>query len=75
MFRNASVQRLMQALGAYGFLGLQGNHPEFLVHIPSGLNNLIDAMDESPAYCFLRNLVLRCREAIKSPLKNPQSEL
>ena len=73
MFRKASVQRLMQALGAYGFLGLKGNHPEFLAHIPSGLNNLIDAMNESPAHCFLRNLVLRCREAIKSTLKNPQS--
>ncbi|MDO9585457.1 MAG: aminoglycoside phosphotransferase family protein, partial [Syntrophales bacterium] len=67
MFRKASVQRLMQALGAYGFLGLQGNHPEFLAHIPAGLDNLIEAGAANPNLYLLRNLALRCREAIKSP--------
>jgi hypothetical protein len=66
MFRQASVQRLMQALGAYGFLGQQGNHPEFLSYIPAGLENLIDAAGANPALLLLRNLALRCREAIKS---------
>jgi len=65
MFRHASVQRLMQALGAYGFLGLQGSHPEFLSHIPAGLENLIDAAGGAPGLCHLKNLALHCREAIK----------
>jgi hypothetical protein len=64
MFQQASVQRLMQALGAYGFLGRQGNHPEFLAHIPSGLANLIEAADDTPSLRLLRNLALRCREAL-----------
>lgn len=69
MFRNASVQRLMQALGAYGFLGLKNNHPEFLVHIPSGMKNLVNAMNEDTAYSSLKILVIRCEEAIKRSLK------
>jgi aminoglycoside/choline kinase family phosphotransferase len=43
-FRNtfwiASVQRLMQALGAYGFLGLKKGLTACLEHIPSGLGHL-----------------------------------
>ena len=35
-----AVQRLMQVLGAYGFLGLVKKKPAFLKHIPRGLENL-----------------------------------
>jgi len=35
-----AVQRLMQVLGAYGFLGLVKKKPAFLRHIPRGLKNL-----------------------------------
>jgi aminoglycoside/choline kinase family phosphotransferase len=61
LFQQASVQRLMQALGAYGFLGR--NQPAFLAHIPSGLTNLIEAASDSAQLRLLRNLVLRCQEA------------
>ncbi|MDO8721243.1 MAG: phosphotransferase [Syntrophales bacterium] len=64
-FRKASVQRLLQALGAYGFLGLKGNRREFLTHISSGLNNLIEAMGTSPAFNHLNDLALRCRQALE----------
>ncbi|MDP2267977.1 MAG: hypothetical protein Q8K46_02310, partial [Deltaproteobacteria bacterium] len=64
MFQQASVQRLMQALGAYGFLGRQQNQPEFLAHIPSGLANLIEAASDNPQLCLLGNLARRCREAL-----------
>jgi aminoglycoside/choline kinase family phosphotransferase len=40
-FWEASVQRLMQALGAYGFLGLKKGLKAYLEHIPSGLHNLL----------------------------------
>ncbi|MDP2725510.1 MAG: hypothetical protein Q8O44_04460 [Syntrophales bacterium] len=59
------MQRLLQALGAYGFLGLKGNRREFLTYIPSGLNNLIEAMGASPAFNHLRELALRCRQALE----------
>lgn len=64
MFQQASVQRLMQALGAYGFLGRQGNHPEFLAHIPSGLANLIEAVSDNSQLRLLRNLALRCQDVL-----------
>jgi len=35
-----AIQRLMQALGAYGFLGLVKKHEAFLQHIPSALKSL-----------------------------------
>jgi hypothetical protein len=36
------MQRLMQALGAYGFLGLVRGHKSFLHHIPKALQSLSD---------------------------------
>lgn len=40
LFWEASAQRLMQALGAYGFLGLKKGLKAFLGHIPAGIRNL-----------------------------------
>jgi hypothetical protein len=34
------MQRLMQALGAYGFLGLVKDHKHFLQYIPNALRSL-----------------------------------
>lgn len=39
-FRLCAMQRLMQALGAYGFLGLVKGHKHFLHHIPNALLSL-----------------------------------
>ncbi len=55
-FREASAQRLMQALGAYGFLGLKQGMPEYLSHIPNGLRNLIDVTKRAKHLPLLRNL-------------------
>jgi aminoglycoside/choline kinase family phosphotransferase len=38
--RLCAMQRLMQALGAYAFLGLVKDHKHFLQHIPSALRSL-----------------------------------
>jgi aminoglycoside/choline kinase family phosphotransferase len=62
LFQQASVQRLMQALGAYGFLGR--NRPAFLDHIPSGLANLIEAAGDTPQLHLLANLARRCQEIL-----------
>jgi aminoglycoside/choline kinase family phosphotransferase len=40
ILRLCAMQRLMQALGAYGFLGLVNNHPAFLEYIPKALKSL-----------------------------------
>ncbi len=39
-FHLCAAQRLMQALGAYGFLGLKREKPEFLRHIPAARQSL-----------------------------------
>jgi aminoglycoside/choline kinase family phosphotransferase len=38
--RFCGMQRLMQALGAYGFLGLVKGHQQFLRHIPAAMKSL-----------------------------------
>jgi len=38
--RLCAMQRLMQALGAYGFLGLVKDHKHFLQHIPKAIRSL-----------------------------------
>ena len=40
IYRLCALQRLMQALGAYGYLGLVRERPEFLSHIPVALASL-----------------------------------
>lgn len=63
-FREAAVQRLLQALGAYGFLGLRKGKREFLGHIPRGLLNLSDAARRHGGFPRLERLVDRCRESL-----------
>ncbi len=40
IFWMCAAQRLMQALGAYGFLGLKGGRPDFLEHVPTARRSL-----------------------------------
>ena len=40
ILRLCAMQRLMQALGAYGFLGLVKDHKHFLQHIPKAVRSL-----------------------------------
>ena len=54
LFWKASAQRLMQALGAYGFLGLKKGLKAFLEHIPAGLRNLHHASSQVASIPRLR---------------------
>jgi aminoglycoside/choline kinase family phosphotransferase len=63
-FWEASAQRLMQALGAYGFLGLRKGLKPFLEHIPAGLRNLHHAAAQVRSLPRLRNLSLSCQQAM-----------
>jgi len=64
-FWEASAQRLMQALGAYGFLGRKKGLTAFLEHIPSGLRNLLQAATHVPSLPGLRKLTHACRNVIE----------
>ncbi len=64
LFWNASVQRLMQALGAYGFLALRKNLGGFLEHIPAGLQLLRHAAGQSGTLPRLEELLDRCRDGL-----------
>jgi N-acetylmuramate 1-kinase len=48
IYAQCACQRLMQALGAYGNLGIRQGKPQFLRHIPSALANLTSILDAHP---------------------------
>jgi aminoglycoside/choline kinase family phosphotransferase len=58
--RRCAMQRLMQALGAYGFLGLVKGHKAFLEHIPVALKSMRSILAEikglEPLRSFLTEL-------------------
>jgi hypothetical protein len=49
-----AMQRLMQALGAYGFLGHVKDRPHFLEHIPAALTALREVLERIPGLDGLR---------------------
>jgi aminoglycoside/choline kinase family phosphotransferase len=63
-FWEASVQRLMQALGAYGFLGLKKNKPDFLQHAYNGIKNLILATSNTGNLPILHGLSQQCESIL-----------
>jgi len=63
-FWEGSAQRLMQALGAYGFLALKKGLKSFLEHVPSGLRNLRIAANQAVSLPRLRELCLACEKSI-----------
>ncbi|RYD76644.1 MAG: hypothetical protein EOP84_16590 [Verrucomicrobiaceae bacterium] len=52
-----AMQRLMQALGAYGFLGLVKDRPQFLEHIPVALKSLKEVVSRIKGLEGVRELV------------------
>ena len=64
-FWEASAQRLMQALGAYGFLGLKKGLKAYLDHIPAGLRNLHLAATQVASLPRLRELIWQCKERVE----------
>lgn len=64
LFWEASVQRLMQALGAYGFLGIEKGLVAFLDHVPAGLTNLLHAASHIPTLTHLQALLGKCQKVL-----------
>jgi N-acetylmuramate 1-kinase len=65
-FWEASVQRLMQALGAYGFLGVTKGLRNYLAHVPTGIRNLRAAAENTGSLPNLREVCVRCESALAS---------
>jgi len=63
-FWEASAQRLMQALGAYGFLGLNKGLKAYLDHVPAGLRNLQRASRQAASLPRLCELSSECQSAV-----------
>jgi len=64
-FWEASAQRLMQALGAYGFLGLKKGLKAFFGHIPPGVQNLHLAASRVTSLPTLQELAVGCQRVIE----------
>ncbi len=62
-FHVAATQRLLQACGAYGFLGNKKGRPEYLAHLPQGLQNLALAA----SLCGKRRLAKLAEDLAASP--------
>ena len=60
-FWEASAQRLMQALGAYGFLGFTKGLESYLRHVPAGLRNLQMVVENAATLPTLQALCARCK--------------
>ncbi len=58
ILRLCAMQRLMQALGAYGFLGLVKGYKHFLQHIPKAVDSLGDVAAEIDGLELFKNLLL-----------------
>lgn len=57
VYDRCAMQRLMQALGAYGFLGHTQGRPDFLTHIPAALASLDEVLQRIEGVTSLRTLV------------------
>ena len=70
-FWEGAAQRLMQALGAYGFLGLKKNKPDFLKHTMGGIKNLVTATSHAGTLPALNELARTCLNKLPSRLDDP----
>ena len=59
-----ALQRLMQALGAYGFLGVVKKRPQFLQHIPAALTSLDEVLGRIPTLESFRCLMKDKKEEL-----------
>lgn len=64
-FTLAAIQRTMQALAAFAKLGLRRGKPRFLDSIPSGLDLLEGALEESGRFPGIRKLMQDVRARIE----------
>jgi hypothetical protein len=64
MFLLAGIQRNMQALAAFVFLGMKKRKTEFLKYILPGIGLLEEGLTESDRFPVMSSLVARIRDRI-----------
>jgi hypothetical protein len=64
-FWEASTQRLMQALGAYGFLGINRGLKSYLVHVPAGVRNLRTSAENAGSLPTLLEMCTKVESRLK----------
>jgi len=62
--RLCAMQRLMQALGAYSFLGLAKGHKHFLEHVPAAIRSLRHIVTEIDGLVELQKTLTACSERV-----------
>ena len=62
--RLCAMQRLMQALGAYSFLGLAKGHKHFLEHVPAAIRSLRHIVTEIDGLAELQKTLAACSERV-----------
>lgn len=65
-FWEGAAQRLMQALGAYGFLGLQKKKTDFLAHTANGIKNLATAASLADGLPLLKEIAQMCMQELSA---------
>lgn len=60
LFWDAAAQRLMQALGAYGFLGKVKGLSDYLRHVPPALQNLRMVVERAGSLPLLKKICADC---------------
>ncbi len=63
-FMEASAQRLMQALGAYGFQGVTRGIRDYLAQVRPGLENLCLVLENTGSLILLQKLAFQCRDLL-----------
>jgi aminoglycoside/choline kinase family phosphotransferase len=64
VFMEASAQRLMQALGAYGFQGITRGIRNYLTQVRPGLENLCLVLEHAGTLPCLQELAFQCRDVL-----------
>ena len=69
LFLRCALQRLLQALGAYGVIGVRRQKPEFLKHIGPAIDNLREVASLLPGFSFFGDFLSELPDKPK-PLSN-----
>jgi aminoglycoside/choline kinase family phosphotransferase len=69
LFLRCALQRLLQALGAYGVIGVRRQKPEFLRHIGPAIDNLREVASLLPGFSFFEDFLSELPDKPK-PLPN-----
>jgi N-acetylmuramate 1-kinase len=64
-FLRCAIQRLLQALGAYGVIGLVRAKPEFLRHIPPAIKSLHQVASLLPSFRFIADFLDELPDTIR----------